>query len=177
MNAFWCKGYEATSIQDLVEAMGINRFSLYDTFGDKHQLFCAACRRYLNSVGSNRLALIRDSENGIDGIRKFFDTAVRFLGTSDGRNGCLMTNTAAEFPNVDEKAVEVVELFFNSLHKEFKDALSKAKKRGKVSSTLNINRSAQYLVANAQGIWIAGKVNYDKKALDGIVEMTMSVLT
>ncbi|MBK6426479.1 MAG: helix-turn-helix transcriptional regulator [Blastocatellia bacterium] len=45
IEAFWCKGYEATSIQDLVDEMGINRGSLYATFGDKHALFLAAIER------------------------------------------------------------------------------------------------------------------------------------
>ncbi len=45
VDVFWTQGYEATSVQDLVDHMGINRFSMYDTFGNKHELFMSACHR------------------------------------------------------------------------------------------------------------------------------------
>src|SRR6202011_688874 len=51
MAAFWTRGYEATSIDDLVQATGIGRGSLYGTFGDKRQLFLAALDHYWNTVG------------------------------------------------------------------------------------------------------------------------------
>jgi len=177
MRVFWTKGYEATSIQDLVDAMGINRFSIYDTFGDKREIFCAACQRYLNSVGLERLALIRESENGLDGIRKFFDTAVDFLGSEQGQDGCLMTNTANELSTVDEKARQVVDTFFVELLTEFRGALTKAKKLGLLSKSFDVGKGAQYLASNAQGIWVFGKVSPDRTTLNGIVELTMSTLT
>ena len=55
MDLFWTKGYEATSIKALVDHMGINRFSLYSTFGDKHQLFLRACDRYHEKMANNGL--------------------------------------------------------------------------------------------------------------------------
>ncbi len=69
MQAFWRKGYEATSIQDLVEQMGINRFSLYDTFGDKHRLYLAALDRYRQKVASESLACLEHSHKGLTAIR------------------------------------------------------------------------------------------------------------
>ncbi len=62
MEAFWARGYEATSMQDLVEHMGINRQSLYDTFGDKHSLFLKALDRYHEVETRKLLAFVVGAE-------------------------------------------------------------------------------------------------------------------
>jgi AcrR family transcriptional regulator len=61
MEVFWTRGYEATSLRDLVAAMGISKSSLYDTFGSKHELFLAAIDRYNATVGSCHLPAIIES--------------------------------------------------------------------------------------------------------------------
>ncbi len=79
MELFWEKGYEATSVQDLVDRMGINRFSMYDTFGSKHQLFMSAINRYQEVLASTVLAELEDSEQGIGSIRACFSRLVDHL--------------------------------------------------------------------------------------------------
>lgn len=176
MQVFWSKGYDATSVQDLVDAMGINRFSMYDTFGSKHELFCAACRRYFNQIGLPRLRLIRESSSGLDGIRKFFQVAIDFFAIRDGRRGCLMTNTAAELSRFDDDVTEIVTAFFDGLTKEFYRALVKARESKEIRKDLDLRKSSYYLTSSAQGIWVLGKVCPKRKDLENVVEMVMSAL-
>ena len=96
MHVFWERGYEATSVQDLVEGMGINRFSLYSTFGNKHQLFVTVLERYCATIGANLVGDLEHSAAGLTAIRQFFTRLVDFFASAKGWRGCLMTNTAVE---------------------------------------------------------------------------------
>jgi TetR/AcrR family transcriptional repressor of nem operon len=69
IQAFWAKGYEATSMADLLEVTGLHKGSLYQAFGDKHTLFVAALRRYLEGMRSRKNVLLRETESPLEGIR------------------------------------------------------------------------------------------------------------
>src|SRR6202008_4821595 len=76
MTTFWTRGYEATSIDDLVEATGIGRGSLYGTFGDKRQLFLAALDRYWDTVGMEMFAELSRSD-ARHAVERMFDALIR----------------------------------------------------------------------------------------------------
>src|SRR5210317_1187307 len=69
MEVFWRKGYESTSLADLLEATGLHKGSLYQAFGDKHTLFISALRRYLEGMRSRKNVLLRETESPLEGIR------------------------------------------------------------------------------------------------------------
>ncbi|QWF85480.1 TetR/AcrR family transcriptional regulator [Amycolatopsis sp. CA-230715] len=101
MNAFWDNGYEATSTQDLCEATGLGRSSVYNTFKSKHALFERALTRY-RAIGLHTRAELLDSgETGLDRVRAMLDGTVSEERANGGR-GCLMVNAAAEFGDRDE---------------------------------------------------------------------------
>jgi TetR/AcrR family transcriptional repressor of nem operon len=122
IEAFWRRGYAATSMQDLVDCTGINRASLYATYGGKRSLFITALKTY-DTEG--RRALFADLENRYEpreAIRQLF-LANAGLGTQPGKkHGCFMTNTAlelaphdAEVGAVVAQAQEEMEAFFHRL--------------------------------------------------------------
>src|SRR5215831_3253346 len=78
MQVFWERGYAATSVEDLVQRMGINRFSLYSTFGGKHQLFVAALERYRETIVADLVGALEQSAAGRAAIRHFFTRLVDF---------------------------------------------------------------------------------------------------
>src|SRR6266852_3503577 len=100
MHVFWSRGYEATSIQLLVDRMGIQRGSLYDTFGDKRALFFAAITHYDRVVTARLLAAL-DAASGKDAIRRFFRLKVELALEPRRPRGCLVTNSAAELASRD----------------------------------------------------------------------------
>ena len=96
MRVFWARGYEATSISDLVEALGINRFSLYESFGDKRGLFLAALERYGERVFARSLLELEGDELGLAAIERYFAGMIRWAQGPMVKQGCLLINTAAE---------------------------------------------------------------------------------
>jgi TetR/AcrR family transcriptional repressor of nem operon len=102
LDAFWERGYEKTSMQDLVDRMGIGRRSLYDTFGDKHSLFLRALRRYADERTAEQLDLIERATDAREGLRALLESSV--VGGSVRHRGCMTVNTATEATVVDEEA-------------------------------------------------------------------------
>src|SRR4051794_15823962 len=96
MEAFWSRGYEATSIEDLVKHMGINRQSLYDTFGDKHALYLQALERY-REVESRKLFELLERRSPVKLVlRQLFTGVVERSLSGAERRGCFMSNAMSE---------------------------------------------------------------------------------
>src|SRR5436189_3978301 len=96
MEVFWTRGYERASIQDLVEHMGINRQSIYDTFGDKHTLFLQALDRY-REIESRKVFAQLDRPGSVKkNLRLLFEGAVEKALSEEGRRGCFVGNSISE---------------------------------------------------------------------------------
>lgn len=102
---FWNKGFHATSMQDLVSHLGINRASLYGTYGDKHGLFKKAIKAYTKSNGEILKNLLEKEEDQITGLRKMFGFISQTPEAFSASPGCFVVNTAVEMlPNEPEYA-------------------------------------------------------------------------
>ena len=96
VDLFWERGYEATSIADLEEHLGLGRQSLYNTFGDKEHLFLKALERYAERGHEMRKELLMRPGAGLAEIRAFFDANVNLLTEGGHRRGCLVANSIVE---------------------------------------------------------------------------------
>ncbi|SMG62426.1 transcriptional regulator, TetR family, partial [methanotrophic bacterial endosymbiont of Bathymodiolus sp.] len=114
---FWAKGYEATSMQDLVDAMGIQRGSLYATFGSKQQLFLQSLERYGKVVVKQFLDILQSKPSGVESIELFFAQLVEHLLTAGPLRSCLVTNSAIERGLRDEATKQQVLHLLNALEK------------------------------------------------------------
>jgi TetR/AcrR family transcriptional repressor of nem operon len=173
---FWKKGYEATSIADLVEHMGINRFSLYSTFGDKHQLFLAACDRYEKWMVEGGLGVLESSTEGLSAVRTYLVGLVDRYTTDDGSRGCFMTNTTVELAPHDPKAAEKTGAYLHRLQAAFYHALVRAHQSGEMTQGHRLNDYARFLTSTAQGLAVLAKVSPKREILDAIVDVTMASL-
>ncbi len=176
IEAFWCKGYEATSIQDLVEGMGINRGSLYATFGDKHALFLASIERYYGRALEATCHDLVSHERARDGI----EAAIRSLATGATRDrrrrGCLMTNSAVELaPHCRDTARTVAE-YYRRTEDAFFDALVRARAQGDVDTPTGDRSLARFITCTLQGLQVVSKVSTDRKAIDDIVGVLIAAL-
>src|SRR5262249_21353703 len=106
MLLFWRQGYEATSVQDLVDALGIGRGSLYATFGDKHALFLAALDRYSEMVFAALLPPLQADGSSRDALQQMFSRVLDLATAPSHPPGCLMTNTLAELGLRDTEVAE-----------------------------------------------------------------------
>src|SRR3984893_15939871 len=96
MEVFWSRGYQAASIQDLVKHMGINRQSLYDTFGDKHALYLQALDRYHEVHGRKVSELLERPGSVKKALRQLFEGIVEGSLCEQERRGCFMGNAMSE---------------------------------------------------------------------------------
>ena len=176
MQLFWQNGYEASSIQDLVDHLGINRFSLYDTFGDKHKLFMAACERFEALMEEERISDLENEESGIKGIREFFFKVAGFDSEGIHPQGCLLTNSITERAIHDEEVREWSQSFLLRLENAFFQAITKARRAGEISTTNNPRDLARYLTCLTQGINVIVKVFPDGKVARRIIRTALSQL-
>src|SRR5438552_14300152 len=96
MEVFWSRGYEAASIQDLVRRMGINRQSLYDTFGNKHALYLRALDRYRTVEGRRLIELLERPGSVKKSLRQLFGEVVETALCDREHRGCFMGNATSE---------------------------------------------------------------------------------
>ncbi len=176
MEVFWSKGYEATSIQDLVDAMGINRGSLYGAFGDKAGLFEASVRRYQQDAPSQRLV-----ENAADGapreeIELFFSSLLERALAPGGHRGCLIINSIAELSARD---IELAARLKDGVRR-LEDALCTLVRRGQDAGDIARGRdpraAARALQALAHGLILLSKTNPGEDTLGDIAGTALSLL-
>ena len=174
MEVFWKQGFEKTSIQDLVDQMGIHRRSLYDTFGDKHSLFVQTLERYESLIAAQIRKQITEEMTTVESIRKIFELAVYSDNTYP--KGCLMVNTAVELSLLDNEVSQRIQSAFKQTENLIADLLSKGQARGEVASSFDINELARYIHNALIGIRVLVKVTADPKEFDSTIDMTLSIL-
>ena len=176
MATFWTKGYTATSIEDLVTRMGIQRGSLYATFGNKRSLFLSALGRYQRVVTRELLAVLEAPGSGLAAIRRFF--RLRVEGSLDRRRppGCLVTNSAVELSPRDRGAAARVGGSLVTLEAAFLRALERARVQGEVAATRDLRALARFLTSSAQGLSVMAKARAERAVLEDVVEVVLAVL-
>ena len=174
---FWFKGYRATSIQDLVDHLGINRGSLYGTFGDKHALFLAALDRYQTQQTTLMLAVLEDtSYSAKEAIQKLFNDVVHEAATSSQRRGCLMTNSAVELSPHDPETETRVAADLEQIEAAFYKAIVRGQAELEIPPDNDPQPLARYLTSCLQGLKVVSKIKADSRCLQDIVDMTLLAL-
>ena len=176
MELFWAQGYESTSIQELVDAMGINRFSLYDTFGDKHSLFLAALDRYRAAVVEELFNTIETAEDGAAAIRSFFLGQAEQLSAEEPVRGCLLTNSSAELAARDEETGERVRGSIARSERAFRSALAKAEARGDVAAGRDLDDLARFFATAANGMAVVAKARPGRPFLESSARVILASL-
>jgi TetR/AcrR family transcriptional regulator, transcriptional repressor for nem operon len=175
IDVFWSKGFEATSIQDLVGAMGINRGSIYDTFGNKTKLFSLALSRYQIDAPSQKLLDNADTGNPRKEIEDFFNGLLNRHGPEEKR-GCLITNSIVELANLDER----IAVHFKRHIKNLEDALYTLIRRGQeigdITPWIDPRSLARTILASAQGMTVISKVSLNQDILSDIAKTALSSL-
>jgi TetR/AcrR family transcriptional regulator, transcriptional repressor for nem operon len=135
MYLFWQKGYQETSMSDLVQHSGVQRYGLYETFGGKQELFQRSIELYLNTIITHRFGLFEQKrpEPTLATIEQFFEQFIELLNHPDSSFGCLIINTALEVATHDEAVASIVQQYFDRLRRGFERALINAQRNGEIS--------------------------------------------
>lgn len=164
MRVFRDKGYEATSMQDLVDHMKINRFSLYETFKSKHELFLEALQAFSENVAIPFYNRLKDSNEGLKVIETTLMELVSRIKSGQSSNGCLMCNTIAELgAKKDKRTTIILDTHLKTLEGNFYAALSRAKELGEISEDVDAREYAKLLVAYTTGLLTIAKIRTEKE--------------
>jgi AcrR family transcriptional regulator len=176
MQLFWQQGYEATSLHDLLKAMGLSKSSLYQGFGGKKELFLRCVNRYCEGVSVRLGARLAEAESGLDFIKGLLLQATVEAGQSDCRRGCLLMNTASEFAQSDPEIAARISTGFDGLRGLLQNAILRGQAEGEIAATLNAQVLAGYLFSSLAGLKTVVKGGADEKQVREIVGVILRAL-
>jgi TetR/AcrR family transcriptional repressor of nem operon len=174
MELFWAQGYEKTSMQDLVDHMGIHRRSIYDTFGDKRSLFLASLNHYEELIVNEMERIISSTSSIKQTIRDVFIFVLNSI--EQYPKGCLSVNAAIELSLLDKEIGRIVTKMFNRTEDMFNNLIKRGQTSGELSKEIDSDNTSRFLHNNLVGIRVLIKTNYNKKELEGIITLALSVL-
>src|SRR5262249_28311099 len=161
MLLFWRQGYEATSVQDLVDALGIGRGSLYGTFGDKHALFLAALDRYSEQVFAALLPPLQSGGSAREVLDQVFARVLDLATAPSHPPGCLMTNTLAELGLRDTDVAQRLQSNYRQPEDALVEVLHRGQERGEISQRYAAPALARFLLTTMQGLRVLAKAKPD----------------
>jgi AcrR family transcriptional regulator len=165
MALFWRNGYENTSMQMLEKEMGINKFSIYASFGSKDGVFLESIKCYKQKLSQITDKLIA-SNNGIIGLKQYFYDFIEFSEDDTINKGCLITNSVNELDESANPKIKVeLSKFTNNIRRLFMNNL----KKNEALNTINIPEKADYLIISMFGLASASRV-FKKIQLHNYIE-------
>jgi TetR/AcrR family transcriptional regulator, transcriptional repressor for nem operon len=175
MNQFWTHGYEATSVRDLANQMGITGASLYNAFGDKRSLYRLALERYLERSVRQR---IRSGENlpPLEAITSFFGEVIKISINDKSQRGCMLVNTALEIRSEDMEFQEFVANEFSSIEVFFVRCIKAGQNDGSVRSDVRAIESAKMLLSVLLGIRVLARSRPQRALLEGSVRSAIDAI-
>lgn len=173
---FWEKGYEGTSLQDLEEAMGLTRTSIYNAFGNKRQLFERVLSCYQESVLASLFVAMDSAANIRDGVRRLLDAALGIHFDKDNPGGCLVVLSVLESEQHDEHSRAMLEQTMQELKRMLQSRLTQAKKTGELPADLDATGMATTIAATMAGMMVLGKAGYPKSALRKTIGQVVRLL-
>lgn len=150
-DVFWQKGYQGTSMQDLVDTMGLNRGSIYDTYGDKHSLFLMCLKSYSDGMLSDYVQATDQAKSPVKAIERIIKRAATRT-IEEGRT-CLGVKSAFELASEDEEVHSILKENTDSIVTVLKDLIKKAQKAEEVSVKRDPAMLANFIVSNLTGFW------------------------
>ncbi|HTV96898.1 MAG TPA: TetR/AcrR family transcriptional regulator [Steroidobacteraceae bacterium] len=172
---FWNRGYEATSVKDLVEKTGITAASLYNAFGDKRKLFRAALDHYVEgSVGERiRRCATLPARRAIETF--FQDVLNRSLSDRDHK-GCLLVNSALEIAPHDPQFRQIIAGVLRRTERFFLKCVKAGQADGTITRSVSAQNLAHHLLAVLMGVRVLARVRPEKALLEGVIAPALALL-
>ncbi|WP_342504345.1 TetR/AcrR family transcriptional regulator [Lysinibacillus sp. FSL L8-0126] len=176
MQLFWEKGYEATSLSDLTARMGIQRPSIYSTFGDKKELFEAALRRYTTSRAADIRARLQSHTSVKQAFATFFEEVIAAEYTKDLSNGCFCINTMVELAPHDERFEILTREHQLYLAVIFQETIERGIQTGELDADTDAKSLAQALLVALIGLTVMLKSQPQQAFVDNAIATTLTLL-
>ncbi|MEH2489674.1 TetR/AcrR family transcriptional regulator [Bradyrhizobium sp. AZCC 2230] len=165
-------GFEGTSTPMLVEAMGIGRQSIYDTFGDKWQLYCASVQRYAAAETGAHLSMLRGRPRAMEGVRAMVERVV-----DEAHQACLGVGSMCEFGRTRDDLAEIHHAAGRPLRLAVSKRIREAQADGDASADIDADEAAEFLLASFAGIRIAARGGAKARHLRALGDMALRALS
>ncbi len=173
---FWAKGYEATSLADLLKAIGINKGSFYNAFGSKKKLFTQSLLKYEREQRRDTLAQLELLEDPVLAINKLFDALIKESLTDTEKKGCFLVNTALDLPNHDSDIQKAVKKGLKGTESFFERQISLGIKTGSIPKDVDPDTGAKGLLALLVGLRVLARGVFDKSSLSAIKTQAIGLI-
>jgi AcrR family transcriptional regulator len=175
MRQFWSSGYQATSTEQLCEATGLRRSSIYNTFHSKHALFLRTLSRYLDWKTDAYLALLEADAPARDRVRALLQYAVD-QAVQVGRDGCFAVNTTTERSPCDPEADLLLRKDAERRTRAIRDVVAAAQRAGQVDRSKDPSALAEFVNATLAGIHVAARNGRSRRTLEAIADTALTAL-
>lgn len=163
---FWRQGVASTGIQDVVAATGLNRSSLYSTFGGKQELYVASLHRYLEHRSQPMFQRLAEDERGLPAVEEFFTGLIKARCSGEyARWGCMVSNAHAGAENTDEEVARVLDRHHQGLRDALRAALVTAQARGQLAQSADPAAAADVLALVAYGVNLRSRAGASARSL------------
>ncbi len=176
MRLFWRQGYEATSVQALLDGMKLSKSSLYQAFGSKRGLFLQCIERYHDNTMSQMQDRLGRVDTGLQFIAETLTGVIQEVNELANPRGCLVTNTATEFAQSDPEIAAIVSNGLSGYRSMFCQAVVKGQSDGSVRGDFTPEELADYLVTNMSGLRTMVKAGTAAPTLRKMVDMIVSTV-
>jgi TetR/AcrR family transcriptional repressor of nem operon len=171
---FWRRGVDATGVQDIVDALGVNRGSLYATYGDKEQLWWATLSRYCDLLYGQLLTVLAEEGPLVPRIRGLLEA---LADPDSGRpRGCLIVNAITERLPHDAGTQEIVDHQVARVEVALMEAFRAAGTADEISSRWSTRQLARFVVATIQGLYVLDRAGASREAMADVIDVAMSAL-
>lgn len=178
METFWRNGYEGTSAQNLVDATGLGRGSLYAAYANKDGLFEQALLRYRKRA-QGHVDQLREPGSPLARLRELMQGIVNADLDAVEKRGCLATNSAIELAGRDPKAADLVRQNFDILIRGIGETIRRGQAAGEIRADADAETLALFVFNAVQGLRVLSKSTppSDQKKLTAIIDQTLKALT
>ena len=173
---FWHKGYNGTSMQDLVDGLGISRSSLYDTYVDKHTLFIKALESYQTAGSAKVCAITDDAGSARETIKKLLELIAGELLDDQKHKGCFMVNAEVEVGPHDPEVSKMVCESDQHMEDALYLVIKKGQESGEITNRQDARALARFTFNTVKGIRVTAKSTTDKTVFEDIIKLALAVL-
>ena len=176
IECFWHRGYEATSVRDLAENMGISGPSLYNAYGDKHKLFVQALEHYLDHSTRARIKRLENSLPPKRAVQKFIEEIIERSVNDRERRGCFLINSALEVAPHDKELGRLIADRLAEIEGFFYRAIKAAQMEGAVPRNRAAKDLARLLLGVLLGIRVLARSKPERALLEGVARPALALL-
>jgi TetR/AcrR family transcriptional repressor of nem operon len=175
VECFWSRGYEATSVRELIETTGLTGASLYNAFGDKRALFRTALDHYVAGSIAERIRRC-EALPPREAIRAFFDDILSRSLSDRRHKGCMLVNSALEVAPHDAEFRKIIASALNRIERFFLDCIVAGQADGTIACTMPAHSLARHFLGVLMGVRVLARVRPEQALLEGVVAPALALL-